>query len=44
MVVTVSIGGAAGEGDRDLLAEADAQLYLAKQAGRDRVAISHPTA
>ena len=39
--VTISVGGAAAEapGDHDLLALADAQLYVAKDAGRDRVII-----
>ena len=35
--VTVSVGVAAGEGGEDVLAEADAALYAAKRAGRNRV-------
>jgi diguanylate cyclase (GGDEF)-like protein len=35
--VTVSVGVAAGEGGDDVLAEADAALYAAKRAGRNRV-------
>jgi len=39
--VTISLGGAAAEGptDVDLIALADAQLYAAKAAGRDRISI-----
>jgi diguanylate cyclase (GGDEF)-like protein len=40
-IVTVSIGVATGDGSvADLLADADAALYEAKRAGRDRVAVS----
>jgi two-component system, cell cycle response regulator len=35
--VTVSVGVAASEGGEDILAEADAALYAAKRAGRNRV-------
>jgi GGDEF domain-containing protein len=40
--VTVSIGGASAEapGQHDLLALADHELYVAKEAGRDRVSVT----
>jgi diguanylate cyclase (GGDEF)-like protein len=40
-IVTVSVGVAAGAGEpSELLADADAALYQAKRAGRDRVALA----
>ncbi|MDP3711697.1 MAG: diguanylate cyclase [Mycobacteriales bacterium] len=37
LTVTISVGAAAGDGDDDLVVQADRHLYAAKAAGRDRV-------
>lgn len=37
LTVTISIGATAGDGDDDLVVQADRHLYAAKAAGRDRV-------